>query len=69
MGHWKKSHTVKMMVATFTQLFCTFYLFGLVMGNDALFNSFGYTDTRAVIIGLKLFSNIFLPVSGPCLRH
>ncbi|PFH33868.1 CAAX metallo endopeptidase [Besnoitia besnoiti] len=63
MGHWKKNHTTKMMAVTFLQLFCTFYLFGLVLGNAALFDSFGYSDTRASIIGLKLFSNIFLPVN------
>ncbi|KFG47288.1 CAAX metallo endopeptidase [Toxoplasma gondii MAS] len=63
MGHWKRSHTTKMMAATFLQLFCTFYLFGLVMTSDALFDSFGYTDTRASVVGLKLFSNIFLPVN------
>ncbi|CBZ49998.1 putative peptidase family M48 domain-containing protein [Neospora caninum Liverpool] len=63
MGHWKKNHTTKMMAVNFLQLFCTLYLFGLVMGSDALFDSFGYTDTRASVVGLKLFSNIFLPVN------
>lgn len=64
MGHWKLNHTLKVMVASFLQLFFVFYLFGLVMKSDQLFDQFGYIDTRASIIGLKLFSNIFVPVNA-----
>jgi len=62
LGHWKLGHTMKGMALGLVQMFVIFYLYGLVMYNDSLFNSFGFGDTRAVIIGLFLFSMIFSPV-------
>lgn len=65
LGHWKLRHTVRMMIVSFVHMFVIFYLYGTVMHNDALFHSFGYNDgSKAVVIGLLLFCNIFQPVSS-----
>jgi len=62
LGHWKLGHTLKGIVLALSHMFVLFYLYGLVMYNRSLFVSFGFDDTRAVIIGLFLFLMIFSPV-------
>ena len=54
-----------MMLLSFLQMLAIFYLYGRVMNSASLFNSFGYHDTRATIVGLMLFFNIFSPVRRP----
>eukprot|EP00923_Selenidium_pygospionis_P060865 GHVN01106929.1.p1 GENE.GHVN01106929.1~~GHVN01106929.1.p1 ORF type:complete len:479 (-),score=50.51 GHVN01106929.1:124-1560(-) len=64
LGHWKLNHTVKAMVVSFTHLFGVVYLFSLVMGTASLYQSFGFGDVRAVIVGLLLFLWIFSPIDA-----
>lgn len=64
LGHWKLGHTLRMMVVQLIVTFAYCYLYGFVMHDKALFYSFGYHDTDAVIIGLLLFSYIFHPVNA-----
>ncbi|GFE55278.1 peptidase family M48 domain-containing protein [Babesia ovis] len=62
MGHWKCNHTLKLLIFSFTQLFAIFYLFRLYKDDASLFESFGYGNERAFIIGITLFGYIYTPL-------
>ncbi|GAM22211.1 hypothetical protein SAMD00019534_053860 [Acytostelium subglobosum LB1] len=60
-GHYKKSHTLRLMALQQVYMLAFFYLFGLFVNNIKLFNDFGF-DTPNIFIGLLLFSNIYSPM-------
>eukprot|EP00468_Gymnochlora_sp_CCMP2014_P008986 CAMPEP_0167763032 /NCGR_PEP_ID=MMETSP0110_2-20121227/13117_1 /TAXON_ID=629695 /ORGANISM="Gymnochlora sp., Strain CCMP2014" /LENGTH=400 /DNA_ID=CAMNT_0007650011 /DNA_START=9 /DNA_END=1208 /DNA_ORIENTATION=- len=63
LGHWKLNHTVKNLCIGSAQMLAIFWLFSKFIGNDALYQSFGFKDSsNATIIGLMLFSSIYSPV-------
>eukprot|EP01067_Filipodium_phascolosomae_P000468 Filipodium_phascolosomae@DN1369_c0_g1_i1.p1 len=63
LGHWKLSHMIQNMIWASVNMLIMFYLYGQVMYHKELFDSFGYYDTTAVVVGLTLFSNIYSPIS------
>merc|ERR1719329_1949612 len=42
LGHWKMGHTVKNMIMSQAQIFLTFYALSFFVGNETMFNSFGF---------------------------
>eukprot|EP01068_Selenidium_serpulae_P007847 Selendium_serpulae@DN4818_c0_g1_i1.p1 len=62
LGHWKLNHMPKMLAVSCAHMFINFYLYGTAMATDSLYESFGFADTRACIIGLTLFLMIYAPV-------
>jgi len=63
LGHWYHGHTTQMMVLGSVQIFFVFWVFGFALYTPSMFESFGFGDTRAVIVGLFLFSCIYSPVN------
>ncbi|ORM40279.1 Proteasome subunit alpha type-1 [Babesia sp. Xinjiang] len=62
LGHWKCNHTLKLLLFSFAQLFAIFYLFGLYKDDASMFESFGYGNERAFIVGITLFGYIYTPL-------
>ncbi|KAH0472682.1 MAG: hypothetical protein KVP17_003259 [Porospora cf. gigantea B] len=63
-GHWRHWHTFIQVNFVFVNLFATFFLYGLVRDNQAMFHSFGYyDDTFPVVIGFVLFSALYSPMN------
>mmetsp|Transcript_30255 Transcript_30255/g.42175 ORF Transcript_30255/g.42175 Transcript_30255/m.42175 type:complete len:172 (+) Transcript_30255:1018-1533(+) len=64
LGHWKLSHTLKNMFIGAAQMLAMLWLFSRFIGNQALYESFGFKDKRnATIIGLILFFYIYSPIA------
>jgi len=61
MGHWKKSHPLKLMAMTFIQIFALFYVYGFFRREEGIFVSFGYQEA-STFIGLTLFLMVFSPL-------
>ncbi|XP_065057728.1 CAAX prenyl protease 1 homolog [Rhopilema esculentum] len=62
LGHWKLNHTLKHLIIGQVNLFLDFFLFGLLMDMDILYTSFGFPDSKPVLIGLLIiFQFIFSP--------
>ncbi|KAF8819149.1 CAAX metallo endopeptidase [Cardiosporidium cionae] len=59
MGHWKRNHFIKQYVLNSAFLLFFFVSFSFVMDNKSLYQSFGFFDDQAVIIGIILFGNVF----------
>jgi len=55
LGHWKKSHVLKMMAIGQVQVLISFFLFGQMLNSDTLYHSFGFYDSKPTLIGLVLF--------------
>ncbi|EGG25007.1 CAAX prenyl protease [Cavenderia fasciculata] len=62
-GHYKMSHTLRLMALQQVYILGFFYLFGLFMNDVKLFNDFGFHQETPVFVGLLLFGLIFHPVS------
>lgn len=63
LGHWKLSHTLKMMIINLLRTGAQFWLFGQVMTNEDLFADFGFPkDTMPTFIGFLLFQFVLAPV-------
>ncbi|XP_031567422.1 CAAX prenyl protease 1 homolog [Actinia tenebrosa] len=62
LGHWKLSHNLKTLaISQVNTLFC-FLIFGLLMHEKNLFESFGFHESKPIIIGLIIiFQFIFSP--------
>lgn len=60
-GHWKKSHTQKQMIITFTQIFVLFYVYSFFRKEASIFLSFGYHE-ESTFLGLSLFLMVFSPL-------
>lgn len=54
LGHWAKSHTLQMFLASQIHLFLAFYVFSSSLDNGDLYASFGFS-ARPTLIGLFLF--------------
>jgi len=63
LGHWKLSHTLKMLALSQIHLFGIFFLFGLIHHNKRFFHEFGFS-TQPTLIGLLLFSLIIRPLDS-----
>lgn len=62
LGHWKYGHMMKNLVIMELQMFAMFYLFGQVVYNLSLYQSFGFNEITP-FVGLMLFMLIYSPVS------
>eukprot|EP00744_Colponema_vietnamica_P006444 GILI01009361.1.p1 GENE.GILI01009361.1~~GILI01009361.1.p1 ORF type:complete len:272 (-),score=93.51 GILI01009361.1:240-1055(-) len=62
LGHWKHNHVSINFAISSVTIFIQFFLFGQVINSGDIYTSFGF-DTRAVLIGLFVFAQIFSPVS------
>ncbi|KAJ1788801.1 zinc metalloprotease [Coemansia sp. RSA 2399] len=63
LGHWKKNHLLRMMVAAQVQIFMLFFAFGSFVGEEAMYASFGM-DTMPTIIGFIFFQYLYDPLSN-----
>jgi STE24 endopeptidase len=62
LGHWSCSHMFKRLVIIQFHLFSLFYLFSKVINNGALYEAFGFTGEKPVIIGFTLFQTLLVPL-------
>lgn len=62
LGHWDRSHVMKMFGVSQVHLFTAFYLFGQLMGSRSLYASFGFAS-QPTLIGLFLFfQTVWAPI-------
>lgn len=62
LGHWKLNHILKNLAISQVNLLFSFFVFGLLMHNDVLYESFGFYGERPTLIGLLIiFQFIFSP--------
>ena len=62
MGHFKKKHIIKTMVAGILQAGFVFYILSVCLSSKGLFEAF-YMDTTPIYAGLIFFSMLFAPIS------
>ncbi len=62
MGHFKKKHIIKTMIAGIVQTGFVFYILSLCLSSKGLFEAF-YMETTPIYAGLIFFSMLFAPVS------
>lgn len=62
MGHYKKKHIIKTMIAGIVQAGILFYILSLCLSGKGLFEAF-YMETMPVYAGLIFFSLLFTPIS------
>ena len=56
------SHVLQNLLILQVHVLLFFYLFGLLLHNDDLFQSFGFHDSKPVFVGLTLFNYVYQPV-------
>lgn len=61
LGHWKLNHTAQMLVVIEIRLFVLFFLYGLVIHNQAMYTAFGISG-QPVIMGFMFFSMLQTPM-------
>merc|ERR1711872_428873 len=54
LGHWKMNHVLKNIVIGQVQIFLMFALFAYLSKSDPLYESFGFTNSKPVLIGLMI---------------
>ena len=62
LGHWKKSHNIKLLCFSSFHIFILFYIFGYFIGNEKVFVSFGFKNI-SIFIGLTLYMSLYDPIS------
>ncbi len=62
MGHFKKKHIIKTMVAGVIQAGFVFYILSICLSSKGLFEAF-FMDTAPIYAGLIFFSMLFAPIS------
>jgi len=63
LGHWKMNHTTSNLLISQVLIFTNFFLYGMVMNSDRMYQDFGFgQNAKPVMIGLMLFSMLFSPV-------
>jgi STE24 endopeptidase len=67
LGHWKMGHTVKNMILSQAQIFLTFYALSFFVGNETMFNTFGFAATPT-FVGLSLFLDLAFTPLNPFLQ-
>eukprot|EP00415_Alexandrium_ostenfeldii_P001580 UN1580 len=65
LGHWKFGHTLVNLCISSGHIFVLFWLFGAVMYSgdmsQDIVRQFGFGDTKAVMVSLMIFMNLFTP--------
>lgn len=54
LGHWKLNHVLKNIVIGQVQIFLMFALFAYLSKSDPLYQAFGFSDSKPVLIGLMI---------------
>jgi len=54
LGHWKMNHVAKNIIIGQVQIFLMFALFAYLSKSAPLYEAFGFTDSRPVLIGLMI---------------
>jgi STE24 endopeptidase len=62
MGHYKHKHLIKMLIASFIQTGCMFFLLSLIINNAKLFDAFGM-ENISTYASLVFFGFLYSPVS------
>jgi hypothetical protein len=62
LGHWKLGHTICLMVSQQAIMLAQFVLFAVFRNSDNLMNSFGFTETKPVVVSLMLFMMVIGPI-------
>ncbi|KAI9748257.1 MAG: hypothetical protein M1815_003413 [Lichina confinis] len=62
LGHWSLSHTIKLFGLSQFHAFYILALFSLFINNKSLYEAFGFTTERPILIGLVLFNQILAPM-------
>lgn len=62
MGHYKYKHLIKMLIASFVQTGCLFFLLSLIINNAKLFDAFGM-ENLSTYASLVFFGFLYSPVS------
>ncbi|KAI9506001.1 peptidase family M48-domain-containing protein [Coemansia spiralis] len=63
LGHWKKNHLFRMLLAAQVHIFTIFFAFGLFIGEEAMYTSFGM-DTMPTMIGFIFFQYLYEPLAS-----
>ncbi|KAJ1720378.1 zinc metalloprotease [Coemansia erecta] len=63
LGHWKKNHILRTLLAVQLQVLVIFYSFGLFVGERRMYTSFGMDETP-VFIGLVFFQYLYQPLDS-----
>jgi STE24 endopeptidase len=61
MGHWKYSHTLKMLFINEVYIFLFLFTFSYALYESSLYAAFGFNEPSAVI-GMMLFSHVYSPL-------
>jgi len=62
LGHWKCNHIMTNLFISQVNLLFSFFVFGLLVNNKILYESFGFVDAQPTLIGLVIvFQFIFSP--------
>jgi len=54
LGHWSLNHVLKNIIIGQVQIFLMFALFAYLSKSDPLYQAFGFTDSKPVLIGLMI---------------
>lgn len=63
LGHWKLSHTSRLLAISQVQIFFTFALFSAFINNSSVYSSFGFSG-KPIIVGFLLYSDILTPLDS-----
>lgn len=64
LGHWSMGHTTKLLGISQIHLFYMFALFSVFINNKSLYDSFGFTKERPIMIGFLLFNEVLSPTDS-----
>ncbi|KAL2350678.1 CaaX prenyl protease [Cryomyces antarcticus] len=64
LGHWSMGHTTRLLVISQFHIFYMFALFSVFINNKSLYDSFGFTKERPIMIGFLLFNAVLSPTDS-----
>jgi len=64
LGHWKLGHTTSLFGISQAHFFYIFALFSVFINNKSLYADFGFFNTRPIIVGFLLFSDVLGPMDN-----
>jgi STE24 endopeptidase len=65
LGHWKLSHTSRILAISQVHIFCLFALFSCFITNSSVYRSFGFArGVMPIVVGFILYSDILTPLDS-----
>ena len=64
LGHWRMSHTTKLLAINQANVFYLFALFSAFIDNRSLYEAFGFFNERPIIVGFMLFNEVQSPMES-----